>query len=81
MVVQSIITPPIGGTLIVRVLDQSDVGVPSAAVTVTGPENASAATDSTGCAIFAGMESFPSVVRGATVESLHAQMTLSHVRH
>lgn len=56
VVVQSIVTPPIGGTMIVRVLDQSDVGVPSAAVSVTGPENASAATDSGGCAIFAGME-------------------------
>jgi type II secretory pathway pseudopilin PulG len=56
VVTQSIITPPIGGTMIARIIDQSEAGVPGVRVTADGPEERfSGTTDAAGCVIFAGM--------------------------
>ena len=52
---QSIITPPLGGTLLTKIVDETGQGVPDATVTATGPDSFSANTDATGCAVFAGV--------------------------
>jgi Carboxypeptidase regulatory-like domain len=60
VVVQSVITPPIGGTMIIKVPDENiDVdgqGVAGAQVEVVGPETYNATTSADGCVVIAGME-------------------------
>src|SRR5262249_36589479 len=43
------------GDLGVKVVDRNGTGVPSIAVSISGPESGSATTDSTGCAFFPGV--------------------------
>jgi Tfp pilus assembly protein PilV len=53
--VQSIITPPLGGTLLIKVPNETGTGgTPGATVVADGPDKFSAPTDSSGCAVFAG---------------------------
>ncbi len=56
VVAQSIITPPIGGTMLIRVPDENGNGVPGAALTVDGPERFSLTTGSDGCAILPAVQ-------------------------
>ena len=55
VVEQTIITPPIGGTVQVRAVDQNNVGLSGVNATIDGPERLAATTDASGCAIFAGV--------------------------
>ncbi len=54
--VESMITPPSGGTLLTDVEDQTGAPLSGVSVSATGPDTASATTDSAGCAIFAGLD-------------------------
>ncbi len=61
VVQQSLITPRIGGSLVVQAIDQGAVGIADATVTATGSEDAtsgvvrSGLTDSGGCVIFGSL--------------------------
>ncbi len=57
----SLITPPAGGTLLTDVVDQTGAALPGVGVTATeqaadGSDAASGTTDSSGCAIFSGLD-------------------------
>ena len=56
VVVQSIITPPIGGTILVRVPNElgASGGTAGATVNIDGPDQFTATTDSGGCVVFSG---------------------------
>jgi Tfp pilus assembly protein PilV len=56
VVEQSIITPPIGGVILVKVPDEfgASGGTAGATVNVNGPDNLTTTTDSGGCAVFGG---------------------------
>jgi hypothetical protein len=56
VVLHGIITPSQGGSLIISATDQTGAGLAGVTATVTGPTTVSAlTTDSSGCAIFAGL--------------------------
>jgi Tfp pilus assembly protein PilV len=51
----SIITPPAGGTLLTKVVDQTSTPLSGVTVSATGPDTASGVTDSTGCTVLAAL--------------------------
>jgi Tfp pilus assembly protein PilV len=51
----SIITPPAGGTLLTKVLDQTATPLAGVTVSATGPDTASGVTDSSGCTVLAAL--------------------------
>lgn len=51
----SVITPPAGGALLTQVNDQTKSPLSGVTVSATGPSDASATTDSTGCVVLAGL--------------------------
>jgi prepilin-type N-terminal cleavage/methylation domain-containing protein len=53
---QSVITPPVGGVLVVQVDDQTGAGLSGAQVAASGSDYASGTTDSNGCVVLAGLE-------------------------
>jgi hypothetical protein len=55
IVAESVITPPVGGTLLAQVEDQTDSGLSGVTVTASGPDYASGTTDSTGCTELAAL--------------------------
>ncbi len=54
--VQSLITPPAGGTLLTQIEDQTGAPLSGVAVSATGTDAASGTTDANGCAIFSGLD-------------------------
>jgi Tfp pilus assembly protein PilV len=52
---ESVITPPIGGSLLTRVVDQNNAPLSGVTVTASGADSDSGVTDSSGCTIFGGM--------------------------
>lgn len=54
--VQSLITPPAGGTLLTQVKDQTGAPLSGVGVSATGADAASGTTDANGCAIFSGLD-------------------------
>jgi len=55
VVLESLITPPAGGTLLTMTEDQTGAPLSGVAVSANGPGSASGTTDAQGCAIFAGL--------------------------
>lgn len=55
VMVESLITPPAGGTLLTQVNDQTGAPLAGVAVNATGADVASGTTDSNGCTVFAGL--------------------------
>ncbi len=55
VVVESLITPPAGGTLLTEVADQTGAPLSGVSVGATGADTASGTTDANGCTIFAGL--------------------------
>lgn len=55
VVMESQITPPAGGTLLVNTVDQTGTALPGVTVTANGPSSATGVTDTQGCAIFGGL--------------------------
>jgi type II secretory pathway pseudopilin PulG len=56
VVEKSLITPRVGGVLVVQVDDQTGAGLSGVQVAANGPDYASAATDSNGCVVLAGLD-------------------------
>jgi type II secretory pathway pseudopilin PulG len=52
---QSLITPRVGGVLVVQVDDQTGAGLPGVGIAASGSDYASATTDSNGCAVLSGL--------------------------
>ncbi len=57
VLMESQITPPAGGTLLVMTEDQTGAALPGVAVNATGPSPVAGTTDTQGCAIFGGLTS------------------------
>jgi Tfp pilus assembly protein PilV len=53
---QSLITPRVGGVLVVQVDDQTGAGLPGVGIAASGSDFASATTDSNGCAVLSGLD-------------------------
>jgi type II secretory pathway pseudopilin PulG len=53
---QSVITPPVGGVLVVQVDDQTGAGLSGVQVAASGSDYASGTTDSNGCVVLAGLD-------------------------
>src|SRR5581483_2099218 len=51
----SVITPPVGGTLLTQVVDQTGTALSGVSVSASGPDVVSGTTDANGCATFAGL--------------------------
>jgi Tfp pilus assembly protein PilV len=52
---ESVITPPAGGTLLTKVVDQTGAPLSGVSVSATGPDTAAGVTDSTGCVVLAAL--------------------------
>jgi prepilin-type N-terminal cleavage/methylation domain-containing protein len=52
---ESLITPPAGGTLLVKTVDQAGNPLPGVTVNATGPDTESGSTDANGCVILSGL--------------------------
>ncbi len=57
VMVESLITPPAGGTLLTEVADQTGAPLSGIAVGASGADSASGTTDANGCTIFSGLNS------------------------
>jgi type II secretory pathway pseudopilin PulG len=53
---QGLITPRVGGVLVVQVDDQTGVGLPGVGIAASGTDFASATTDANGCAVLSGLD-------------------------
>jgi type II secretory pathway pseudopilin PulG len=52
----SLITPPVGGILLTQIADQTGAGMSGVNVAASGPDQAWANTDSSGCAVLSGLQ-------------------------
>jgi type II secretory pathway pseudopilin PulG len=56
VVQESLITPPTGGTILVKTKDQNNAPLAGVSVTATGPDTQTASTDDDGCVVLAAMD-------------------------
>jgi hypothetical protein len=56
VVARGLITPRVGGVLVVQVDDQTGAGLPGVTVAASGPDYDSGATDSNGCVVLSGLD-------------------------
>jgi type II secretory pathway pseudopilin PulG len=56
VVQESLVTPPTGGTILVKTKDQNNANLAGVSVTATGPDTQTASTDDDGCVVLAAMD-------------------------